>query len=120
MYKIDTLSPDHLYLLIGRNIQQIRKHHGMTQEQLAELINGEQKYISKIESGKARPNLLIYLKIANVFGVSINEFLIGISERNRQSVDIAIPPQHYLGDGEKKFMNGVLETLIQYLSTKEQ
>ncbi len=56
----------------------------------------------------------------NVFGVSINEFLIGISERNRQSVDIAIPPQHYLGDGEKKFMNGVLETLIQYLSTKEQ
>ena len=52
----------------------------MTQEQLAEKINGDQKMISKIETGKARPGLSIYLQIANVFHVSIDYFLMDTLE----------------------------------------
>lgn len=65
-----------LYALIGRNIKYLRKNAGMTQEQLAEKIGMDQKQVSRIEGGHARARLPTYLQIANVFGVSIDHFLV--------------------------------------------
>ena len=76
MYDRTILSSDHLYLSIGRNIRHLRKKKNLTQEQLAELIDGDQKYISRIESGKAKASLLYYLKIANALCVSLDNLLI--------------------------------------------
>lgn len=56
-YNIDLISPEKLYPLMGKAIKRLRREHDMTQEQLAELVGGDQNYISKIESGKARPGL---------------------------------------------------------------
>lgn len=58
MYDSTILSSDHLYPSIGRNIRHLRKKKNLTQDQLAELIDGDQKYISRIESGKAKASLL--------------------------------------------------------------
>lgn len=67
-------------MLIGRNIKQLRKQQGITQETPADFIGSAQKQISKMEAGKARPNLSTYLQIANVFQVSIDWLLVGVIE----------------------------------------
>lgn len=74
-YQEDLLVPERLYPLIGQSIKRLRQQQRMTQEQLAELIDIDQKQISQIESGKARTRLPTYLRIANVFHVSIDDFL---------------------------------------------
>lgn len=118
MYKNQLLYPDHLYPLVGQNIRRLRKQKGFTQEQLAELIDGDQKYISKIEAGKARPSLSLYLKIANVFQVSIDNFLIGTIELHGQSTDTEYLLQQSLGDREKRLAQDILYAVFQYLDKK--
>ena len=59
---------------LGKRIKELRKQKGLTQEQLAELINLEQNSISVIESGRNFPTLVTLEKIANILGVELNEF----------------------------------------------
>ena len=40
-----------LYKIIGKNIQNVRKAKGLTQETFAELMDVSWSYVSKIESG---------------------------------------------------------------------
>ena len=44
-------------LPLGRNIHILRKQRGMTQEQLAELVDVQTNYISQIERGNKEPSL---------------------------------------------------------------
>lgn len=47
----------------------------MTQEDLSVKIDSTQKYVSSIERGIGRPSLTVYLRIANVFHVSMDFLL---------------------------------------------
>ena len=60
--------------LLGARIREIRKSRGMTQEQLAEIINVEQKHVSRIEVGKSYPTIDRLEKIAEAFEVPIMTF----------------------------------------------
>jgi len=44
-------------VLLGTRIKEIRKSRGLTREMLAEMIDVEQKYVSRIESGKNFPTI---------------------------------------------------------------
>ncbi|WP_255548289.1 helix-turn-helix domain-containing protein [Planococcus beijingensis] len=65
---------------IGERIRQVRIHKGMTQ---TELIKGicSNTYISKIESGKAKPSYSFITKIAKVLEVDA-EFLLDMNMKN--------------------------------------
>lgn len=51
--------------LLGKRIKELRKHAGLTQEQLAEMINIETTSLSGIESGRHFPSLPTLEKIAS-------------------------------------------------------
>ena len=65
---------------IGERIRQVRIHKGLTQ---TELIKGicSNTYISKIESGKAKPSYSFIMKVAKVMEVD-PEFLLNINMKN--------------------------------------
>lgn len=65
---------------IGERIRQVRIHKGLTQ---TELIKGicSNTYISKIESGKAKPSYSFIMKIAKVMEVE-PEFLLNMDIKN--------------------------------------
>lgn len=65
---------------IGERIRQVRIHKGITQ---TELIKGicSNTYISKIESGKAKPSYSFITKIAEVLEVD-TEFLLDVNMKN--------------------------------------
>lgn len=60
--------------LIGKRIKELRKHKGLTQEQLSELIDIEPGSLSGIESGRFFPSLHNLDKMSTILGVELVEF----------------------------------------------
>lgn len=68
---------DKRYIEIGYNIQYFRKHKGMTQEQLAELVDISRQHLGAIEA----PNIVrtvsldLLFRIADVLEVDVRQLL---------------------------------------------
>ena len=56
-------------------LQQLRKQHNFTQEQLAERLFVSRTAVSKWESGRGYPNLESLKCLSKLFGISIDELL---------------------------------------------
>ena len=56
-------------------LKEIRLRAGLTQEQLAELMNTEQSYISRWETGRNEPGLDIVRQLAAVLHCTTDELL---------------------------------------------
>ena len=59
----------------NEKLQELRKHKGLTQEELAELLFVSRTAVSKWESGRGYPNIDSLKAIARFFGVTIDELL---------------------------------------------
>ena len=60
--------------IFAENLRRLRKHHKMTQEQLAERLGYTEKAVSKWESGSSVPPVETLISLSGVFGVSLDEF----------------------------------------------
>ena len=63
------------FVLIGKRIGEIRKHRGISQQRLAEIIEKSPTYISYIENGLKCMSLDTFVSIANALHVSADELL---------------------------------------------
>lgn len=60
--------------LIGNHVRKLRFNQGeMTQQQLADLVSVTRQTIVAIEKGNYSPSLELALRIARVFGVTLEE-----------------------------------------------
>lgn len=62
---------------IGKNIRDIRKARGMTQDALAAALFVTRQTVSNYENGKSRPDLDMLLRIAEVLGTDANAIFYG-------------------------------------------
>jgi|DewCreStandDraft_4_1066084.scaffolds.fasta_scaffold05341_2 transcriptional regulator with XRE-family HTH domain len=88
---------------LGLKIRFYRENSGLTQEQLSELINISQNFLSQIENGRRAPSLKTIIKISEVLKMPI--FLL------------------FQFDDSNKVKNNILqkyEPLINSLNKKEQ
>lgn len=60
---------------IGENIKRLRRSKGMTQEQLADILNISNAAVSKWERGDSFPDITLLFPIADYFGVSVDELM---------------------------------------------
>lgn len=60
---------------IGEKLKQIRKSKGMSQEQLAAILNVNRNYLSRIENGKSEPTSGVLKRIAQIFNIDLNSLL---------------------------------------------
>lgn len=90
-------------LQIGKLIQGLRKQKGLTQQQLADMLNLSNKTISKWESGAGSPDISNLPPLADALGVSVDELLRGklraaVPEKSNTQVNVNIPkeltPEH--------------------------
>ena len=61
--------------IIGKNITWLRKTSGMTQLELAEKLNYSDKSVSKWEQGNGIPDAYILTRIAELFGVTLDDLV---------------------------------------------
>ncbi|MBF0397349.1 MAG: helix-turn-helix transcriptional regulator [Desulfobacterales bacterium] len=59
---------------IGIRIKEIRIRRSLTQEELAEKMNTNPKYISSVERGKENPTLSMLENFANSLDVNVEDF----------------------------------------------
>lgn len=60
-------------LLLGARIKELRKRVGLSQDQLAEKVGIESKYLSRIEVGKRHPSLDALERIADSLQVEMKD-----------------------------------------------
>ena len=60
---------------ISENIKLNRKALGLTQEKLANLLNGKKSLISNYENGHSTPDIYTLIKLADIFQVTLDELV---------------------------------------------
>lgn len=91
------------YKKLGANVQKYRKIVGLTQEQLAKIVDCSNSHIGQIENGRGIPSLEITTKIANALGVSVDQLIIA---------DSKYPELIYLREISEKLQSYPLSTRI--------
>ena len=61
---------------IARNLKCLRRQRGLTQEELAAILEVSRQTISSLEKGRYNPSILLAFKIARCFGQSIEEIFL--------------------------------------------
>ncbi len=69
------LTEEQLRKNIAKNISELRKASEITQADLAKQLNYSDKSISKWERGDGVPDVIVLQKIADLFGVTINDII---------------------------------------------
>lgn len=67
---------------IGEKIKEFRSKRGMSQDQLAILLETTKQTVSRYEKGDRQANQDVLFKLANIFNVSIDEFFPKINDNN--------------------------------------
>ena len=57
-------------------LEELRKAHGLRQEELADVLEVSRQTIGSLENGRYNPSILLAFKIARYFGMSIEEIFI--------------------------------------------
>lgn len=61
----------------GRRIAKLRIQKGYTQERLADALNIDRSYLSKIEAGKRSCSIDLLVQLSAFFGVSLDYLVLG-------------------------------------------
>ena len=81
-------------MTIGKNIAELRKNSGMTQEQLAEMLGVSSQAVSKWENEVTMPDIMLLPVIAGCFDITVDELFGGKKTKERcQAVDYDESPE---------------------------
>ena len=59
----------------GLAMQRLRRARGLSQEDVAGITEIDRGYVGRLERGEANPTLMMLVRLANAFGVSLSELL---------------------------------------------
>ena len=61
--------------IIGKNLAELRKAHGLTQREVAVKLDFSDKSVSKWESGESMPSIDVLVKLAELYSVKLDYFV---------------------------------------------
>ena len=100
--------------MIGARVKDIRNRKGFTQEELAEKININPKYLSSIERGKENPTLNTLIKLSESLDVNLNDIFHQIEIEDpakRKALLISLLDE--ANDGQLKLAYRILLAIIR-------
>lgn len=71
--------------LVGKKISTLRQGNGLTQQQLAAMMNVSHQAVSKWESGQALPDIQTMLELTRFFGITVEQLISENEEKNVES-----------------------------------
>jgi len=69
---------------LKNRLEEIRKLHGIKQEELAAALEVSRQTIGSLENGRYNPSILLAFKIARYFNMSIEDIFIYEEEANNE------------------------------------
>jgi len=70
---------------VKNRLEEIRKQHGMKQEELAEALEVSRQTIGSLENGRYNPSILLAFRIARYFQMRIEEIFIYEEENDEKN-----------------------------------
>lgn len=105
--------------LIGKTIAKYRQQKGLTQEQLAEILNLGNETISRMERGLIMPNVARLLELAEIFDCSAADLLgsssLRTNDHSRQIEELLTD----LSENDRLFLMDFLTRLVQRLKKEK-
>lgn len=103
---------------LGKHISELRKAIGMTQAELARALGVSQQTVFAYELGDRRVSVLMLVKLASIFGTSVEELSglkMPIRRKRRLSAAGARYAESYqqLSKTEQCFMKRIMDVLLQ-------
>ena len=74
------------------NLISLRKLHGFSQDELAEKIGVTRQTLSKYETGESLPDIERCKRLADIFGVSMDD-LVNYEKNDRENFGLEVPPK---------------------------
>ena len=71
-----------LRAIIAENLGYYRRRQGLTQAALAEKLNYSDKSVSKWERGDGLPDVLVLMRLAEYYGITLNDLVMPRSEES--------------------------------------
>ena len=102
--------------LLGKRIKSLRKSKGHTQEQLAEIIDINAKYLAGIERGEANPTLSLLQRLSTGLEISLPELFQYRQEEGQQAAQLRQRLDRLVNeasDGELPRLTRVFEALLE-------
>lgn len=97
---------------INNKIKALRENANMTQSELGEKLEVSEKVVSKWENGDTKPGIELLPKIADVFGINIDDMF---EHRHDNSSDIKNTVYNYLHDTPCENALDTMQKLISYM-----
>lgn len=107
--------------LVGRRISTLRQGGGLTQQQLAAMMNVSHQAVSKWESGQALPDIQTMLRLTRFFGITVEQLVSDQEDENDREDEYESTPasdtnpeektEDHRGKKEVKHMN--IQQLLQ-------
>lgn len=94
---------------IGGKIKKLRREHGLTQEQLAELVGISFQAVSKWENNIALPYITLVPRLARIFGVSIDELFDYSKDEAEDDIMSYVKKSWQLREDDQNAARAVLE-----------
>ena len=104
---------------VGRRIQEARKARGITQSELAQMVDLSTKYVSNIECGFKTPKLNTFISIANALQCDANTLLSDVLDiTTGQESGLVSKKLLNLPAEEQRRLLRVLDVMIDETTTK--
>lgn len=95
-------------------IKQLREEFSLTQQELADKLDGAKSTIAMYEKGDRNPSLEVLMKLAEIFNCSMDYILCKSDIRNPEKEIEFDPNKLYIGLSAKDYEN-ITETQIQQI-----
>jgi transcriptional regulator with XRE-family HTH domain len=90
------------------NLRILRKERKLTQEFISKLINVDRSNVANYENGRILPPLNSLIKIADYFGISLDQLIFGRDNKREQSADKELMAENTaLMDAQLKFLEKI-------------
>ena len=96
--------------VIAKNLTELRTNAQLTQLQLAEMLNYSDKAVSKWERGEAIPDIRVLTKIAEIYGVSLDDIV------KEESAATPVQPKKHI-TGKHIFITVLAAVLVWFIAT---
>ena len=72
--------------MIGRYLKELRKKKGLSQQDLANLLNVSKQTVSNWENDNIQPSIEMLVRLSKIFGVT-TDYLLGLEDVPRLNVE---------------------------------
>lgn len=104
---------------IGLAIKKAREREGLTQEQLASIVDRDTRTIMYYENDGQHPSLNVFYQLTTMFGISVDQFFypeMNADDAAKKRINILL---NSLNERELRLVEGIIRTIKENRETEE-